>query len=270
MCVKIARNARLCTFGEMLAGEILERRDLASPTRAVAVKLIGCSDAFANQLRWCISRDIPTLALKSVEIIQTSPFPDEYIAHRVGLMPFRPKEPNARTAEVRLEVRTPGRVLANQFEGSAEAMTPNLVVATLPEDCFIKMSGKFDIGIGKDHQRYNHVSCGRVSRRSDGMDRRVDECWCRDTAPGKVCADCAGIKSSNPNAAVHHMLHFETFGVKDPDEILREAILITRAKLDRIAVQLKASRHWRRDASAAAATVSSPSSEGGKEAMEVD
>jgi len=254
----------------VLAGEVLERRDLVSPSRAVAVRFIGCSDAFANQMRWCISRDIPTLALKSVRIFQTSPFPDEYIAHRVGLMPFRPKDPNARTAEVRLDLQTPGRVLAKQFEGDAEAMTPNLVVATLPVGCFIQMSGTFDVRSGKDHQRYNHVSCARVSRRSDGMDLRVDECWCRDTAPGKVCVDCAGTKCSNPHAAVHHVLHFETFGAKTPDEVLREAILITRAKLDRIATQLKENRHWRRDGPAEAATVPPPSAESGKEAMELD
>lgn len=252
----------------MVAGKIIERRDLTSPTRTIAVRLDGCTDAFVNQLRWCITRDIPTLALKTVNIIQTSPFPDEYIAHRVGLMPFRPKDTNASSAEMRLEVRTPGRVLARQIEGDVEALTPNLVVATLPQECSIKMHGLFDVASGKVHQRYNHVACARVSRRSDGMDDDVDECWCRDTVPGKLCADCAGVKCKDPDAIVHHMLHFETFGVKDPDEVLREAIIITRAKLDRIAVRLRASGHWRRDAPRGAAVLLSSAS--GEEAMSCD
>jgi hypothetical protein len=250
----------------MVAGKIVHRRNLAPPTRLVAVRLDGCTDAFVNQLRWCLTRDIPTLALKTVNIIQTSPFPDEYIAHRIGLMPFRPKDINATAAEMRLEVRTPGRVLARHIEGSVEALTPNQVVTTLPRECFIKLHGVFDLACGKVHQRYNHVACAHVSRRSDGMDDRVDECWCVDTPPGEVCADCAGVKCKNPGATVHHMLHFETFGVKEPDEVLREAIIITRAKLDRIAVQLRASRHWRRDAPRDAAAVL-PSSDAQEKAM---
>ena len=253
----------------MPLGQIVERRDLTHPCQLVAVKLTDCSDSFANQLRWCISRDIPTLALKTVNILQTSPFPDEYIAHRIALMPFRAEDPNAKTANVHLDVRTPGRVLAKQINGQAVVLTPNLVVTTLPNDCFIQMTGTLDIGTGKNHQRYNHVSCARVSRRSDGMDLMLEECWCRDTAPGKICKDCAGTKCSNPNAVVNHILHFETFGTKSPGEVLRQAILITQKKLNRIAVQLKASRHWRRDASseAPADTVPTPVHNWGEEAM---
>lgn len=255
----------------MVTGEIVERRDLTPPTRLIGVRLHGSSDAFANQLRWCITRDIPTLALKTVNIIQTSPFPDEYIAHRIGLMPFRPKDVNATAADMRLEVRVPGRVLAKQIEGGVEALTPNMVITTLPNECFIKINGLFDVSTGKVHQRHNHVACARVSRRSDGMEDRVDECWCRDTAPGARCVDCAGVKCKNPEANVHHMLHFETFGVKDPDEVLREAISITRAKLDRIAVRLRASKHWKRDAPRGGAASVPPSTSDAKEdRMSVD
>ena len=224
----------------MVRGYVRNRSQLVAPCSNVTVVLTDCTDAFANQLRWCVGRDIPTLALNEVNILQSSPFPDEYIAHRVALMPFAPTKPGAQVAKVHLDVQGEGRVLAHQIQGEAKAMTPNLVVTTLPEGCFIRMTGKFDVGCGKDHQRYNHVACARVARRSDGAPHHLEECWCMDTKPGKVCVDCAGTKSMNPDAKVVHVLYFETFGVNSPDEVLRQAILITRAKLGRIAVQLRA------------------------------
>lgn len=229
----------------MVRGRLL--RDADAPGNSLTVELAECTDSMSNQLRWCVTRDIPTLALARVQILQTSPFPDEYIAHRVALMPFAPVDPAAASAAVQLDVRRPGRVLAHQIQGGARALTPNFVVATLPSDCSIRMSGELDVGFGKDHQRYNHVACARVSRRSEGMPLRTDECWCQDTAPGSVCPDCAGTKCADPSARVNHVLYFETFGVNAPEEVLRQAILITRAKLCRIATQLGASKNRAND-----------------------
>ena len=185
------------------------------------------------------------MAVESVTIMQTSPYPDEYIAHRIGLMPFSPDDQKAETASVRMDVRNSGRALAKEFSGDAKPLTPNMIVATLPEECFIQLTCKLGIGCGKKHQRYNHVAAARVSRRSEGMDMSLDECWCRDTKPGTVCEDCAGTKHTNPHAPINHILSFETFGDKAPEEILRQALLVTRMKLNRIAIALKASPNWK-------------------------
>ena len=59
----------------------------------VTVELRGVSDAFANQLRWALSRELPTVAAERVRIHENStPFPDEYIAHRIGMIPFAPRD----------------------------------------------------------------------------------------------------------------------------------------------------------------------------------
>lgn len=214
-------------------------QELVAPSRALTVRMSGCSDAFSNQLRWCIARDLPTLALHELCIMQTSPFPDEYIAHRLALMPFKPQDPRAATASVHLDVSAPGRVLAHQIEGEAAAMTPRAIVATLPECSFLRFTGKLELGCGKTHQRYNHVAAARVARRSRGMSLELEECWCRDTPPGDKCSDCAGTKCADPSAPIDHVMSFETFGDRSPVESFRLALLITRAKLERVSQLLK-------------------------------
>lgn len=52
-------------------------------------QLINVSRHFANALRRVMIAEVPTLAIETLEIKQnTSSLPDEYIAHRLGLIPF--------------------------------------------------------------------------------------------------------------------------------------------------------------------------------------
>lgn len=224
---------------EMPVGEVVDD-DMCGRAGVgnLLVRVKDTNDAFMNQLRWAITRDIPSHAIHEVTMLQTSPFPDEYIAHRVGLMAFRLEDPNALTATAHLEVRTKGRILAGQFEG-VQALFPTLIVATLPRNCSMTLTAKLNVGLGKQHQRYNHVAAARVTRRSRGFDTELDECWCVDTPPGNKCKDCAGTRCPDTDAPIEHMMTFESFGVHSPREVLRQAILTTREKLHRIVMQLK-------------------------------
>lgn len=235
-------------------GEVVALEQLPCiPTQRLTLCVRDTTDSFMNQLRWAIGRDIPTIALYQTTILQTSPFPDEYISHRVALMPFRPKRSEVVNGEIRLEARTEGRVYAKDIVGDLDVLTPNLVVTTLPRDCFIQLVGKFDVGVGKDHQRYNHVAAARVCRHSVGFDRAKDECWCKDTAPGATCRDCAGVKFRDPAAPIEHIFEFESFGQLPPHEVLRQTLLITRSKLNQIALQMRASGAWKPEPDAALA-----------------
>ena len=207
--------------------------------RSISVRMEKTTDAFTNQLRWAVARDVPTLSLGKMTMLQTSPFPDEYIAHRVGLMPFKPKNPRATEGVIHLNSDKAGRVLIKEAHGDFEPLAPNAIVTNLPSGCFIKLTGHFDVGLGKSHQRYNHVAAARVLRHSRGFPTDLDECWCKDTPAGQVCMDCAGTKNENPNAPVDHILCFETFGHSSPEEVLRQTLIITIKKLRRIISQLR-------------------------------
>lgn len=232
--------------GRFPKGEVVVVEQMpSSPAQKLTLCVGGTTDSFMNQLRWAIARDVPTVALHKTTILQTSPFPDEYISSRVALMPFRPKCPGVITqGEIRLEARNEGRVHARDFVGDFEPLAPDLVVATLPKECFLQLVGRFEVGVGKDHQRYNHVAAARVCRHSVGFDRAKDECWCKDTAPGARCRDCAGEKCPDPTAPVEHIFEFESFGPLPPDELFRQTVLITRAKLRQIVAQVTASAAW--------------------------
>jgi len=52
-------------------------------------QLENVSRHFANALRRAMIAEVPTLAIDNLRVYQnTSPLPDEYIAHRLGLIPF--------------------------------------------------------------------------------------------------------------------------------------------------------------------------------------
>lgn len=232
--------------------QVLETRSMpSSPTRAIALSFANSTDAFMNQLRWALARDIPTVALYEVEIMQSSPFPCEYIAHRLALIPFTAKLPNASQGTIRLDAQKEGRVHAGDITGDFRAIAPEAVITTLPARCSLQLVGKLNVGFGKEHQRYNHVAAARVRRHSVGFDSDVGECWCKDTRPGARCQDCAGTKCSDTSAAIEHILEFECFGELSPDELLRQALLITRAKLDQIRRQMRVSNAGDNDAPAA-------------------
>ena len=62
---------------------------------SVEFQLVNVSHHFANALRRVMIAEIPTLAIETLEFAQnTSSLPDEYIAHRLGLIPFFSEDAN--------------------------------------------------------------------------------------------------------------------------------------------------------------------------------
>ena len=63
--------------------------NLDSTTRTCEFELTHASTAFANALRRVMIAEVPTFAFEHIEFRQnTSPLPDEFIAHRLGLIPL--------------------------------------------------------------------------------------------------------------------------------------------------------------------------------------
>ncbi|OHT00947.1 DNA-directed RNA polymerase II subunit rpb3 [Tritrichomonas foetus] len=63
--------------------------NLDHKTRTIEFELLNARTAFANALRRIMIAEIPTFAFEHVEFQQnTSPLPDEFIAHRLGLIPL--------------------------------------------------------------------------------------------------------------------------------------------------------------------------------------
>ena len=72
------------------AQEASPQISITEKTRSsIEFRVTNISRHFANALRRVMIAEIPTLAIETVEIMHnTSSLPDEYIAHRLGLIPF--------------------------------------------------------------------------------------------------------------------------------------------------------------------------------------
>lgn len=226
------------------SAEVVEERRIATQTHALTVRVTNTTDALMNQIMWSLTREIPTAALKSVTFQRnTSPLSEEYIAHRLALVPMRARDGTAcARGSVSLHAHGSnrgggGRVYASALEGDFVALS-DTPIALLADGCELQLTGVLDTGIGKVHQRYNHVAAARVQRRSDSVPLGTDECWCTETTPGQWCAECAGTRAAT-GSTVRHILAFEAFGTLSPREALRQALLVTREKVLRIEIDLK-------------------------------
>jgi DNA-directed RNA polymerase II subunit RPB3 len=62
---------------------------LAQDHSRIVFRLVGADQSYANALRRVIIAETPTFAIDLVKIEQnTSPLNDEFIAHRLGLIPL--------------------------------------------------------------------------------------------------------------------------------------------------------------------------------------
>lgn len=109
---------------------------------------------FCNAIRRTLLSDLTMWAPKELLIrSNTSCQTDEYIAHRVGLIPFR------KTGEgdsITLRVRAPGPVCSSHFEGNAfESIHPDIEIILLDEGQELDFTVFFDRQKASKHARYS-------------------------------------------------------------------------------------------------------------------
>tara|TARA_B100000683_G_scaffold183301_1_gene176542 strand:- start:4862 stop:5641 length:780 start_codon:yes stop_codon:yes gene_type:complete len=209
------------------------------------IEISGTSSALPNQLRWALGRDIPTEAVDAVTIFtNTSPFPDEFIAHRLGLIPLRRVSSSGDSLAIRLpQVNKVTRVLSDHIAGGFETVHKGLVVATLPEGCELNLTAKVVTGCGKQHQRFCHVSAGTICKRSQGFDVAKEQCWCDSTPWNQKCSECTGFKPPEElaSAPIVYHLSFETNGHRSPRDTIHVALMAVRQKLMKVKAHVSAS-----------------------------
>lgn len=233
-----------------MADDDVTARVVEHEAGGMVIRLQDRSAALANQLRWAMGRDLPTDAISEVTVLEnTTPFPDELIAHRLGLIPLRklkdaPTASEPRTVEL---FATSGehsrRVFASELRGAYAAVDDDLIVATLPPQCSLKLRAAVSTGLGRTHQRFNHVAACRIDQRTRGMDAHVPECWCCSAERGRLCLECNGWKAPKDlvGAPIDYLLAFEAIGERDPLEMVHDSLIATYMKLSRVKSQLSSS-----------------------------
>lgn len=120
----------------------------------------GSSVAFTNMLRrYSISR-VPIIAIDKVTFYDnTSAFWDEYLAHRLGLMPIISPDKTPESAEVifSLDAEGPKTVYSSDLESSDKDIKmakERIIIATLAQNQHLRLEAKAVPGIGKKHAKY--------------------------------------------------------------------------------------------------------------------
>jgi DNA-directed RNA polymerase subunit D len=115
---------------------------------------------FANVLRRYSMSRVPVLALESVVFYDNnSAFWDEYIAHRLGLIPITTPDmlPEGTEIVFSLDAEGPKTVHASDMTSSDKSIVPakgSVIIATLGPGQRLRFEGKAVIGTGRKHAKF--------------------------------------------------------------------------------------------------------------------
>ncbi|MEM3422599.1 MAG: DNA-directed RNA polymerase subunit D [Candidatus Bilamarchaeaceae archaeon] len=117
------------------------------------------SNYFANMLRRYSMVKVPVLAIEKVEFYEnTSAFWDEYIAHRLGLMPINtPKKIVNEEVTFYLDFEGPGIAYAKDMKSSDKDIyvaKENIPIITLGEKQRVRFEAKTALNRGTKHAKY--------------------------------------------------------------------------------------------------------------------
>jgi len=115
---------------------------------------------FANMIRrYSLSR-VPVLAMDSITVYDnTSSFWDEYIAHRLGLMPITTPKKTPKSAEIifTLDAEGPKKVYSGDLQSADKGIKfafDNIPLITLNQNQRIRLEGKAVLNNAKTHAKF--------------------------------------------------------------------------------------------------------------------
>lgn len=173
-------------------------------------------------------QDVPASAISKVHIsVNNTAFPDEMLAHRMGLIPIFPtSEPST----IHLSKEGPCNVYSRDIESDLN-IRDDVFIVTLSDGQKIDLTADVESGTGKEHARFVMAVAPSYAKRHLGVNRK--ECLCIGTPPGRSCVQCAGYK---PDEAVLqkefvYLFSFETTGMVTCKWLLNTSLCILRKKL---------------------------------------
>ena len=117
---------------------------------------LSINEPLANAIRRSVS-EVPTLAIDEVEIFKNdSALYDEFLAHRLGLVPLvTEKNMTGKTkVELKLVKNGPGTVYSGDIKGDVQLVHDNIPLTILGEDQKVELTGVAVLGKGIDHAKY--------------------------------------------------------------------------------------------------------------------
>ncbi|MEM2974697.1 MAG: DNA-directed RNA polymerase subunit D [Candidatus Micrarchaeia archaeon] len=138
----------------------MEMKIVEEDDNEIKFKLKDAPLGFANLLRrYCIN-SVPTFAVEDVSIYEnSSSFFDEYIAHRLGLIPLTTPEKALKNEEVTimLNAEGPGIVYSKNIKSTSKDIVPvseKIPIIKLLENQKVRIEAKAVLGTGREHAKF--------------------------------------------------------------------------------------------------------------------
>ncbi len=159
--------------------EIVEDKD-----QFMKIKFEGISPRLINVIRRYSMNKVPVLAIDKIIVYEnTSSFFDEYIAHRIGLIPLTsPEDVDPDKIGIYLDAVGPKMVYSQDIKTTDERVkiaVEDIPVIRLIEDQTLRIEGKVKRGVGRDHAKfqsaissYNEVGEGKYEFFIEGLYHR--------------------------------------------------------------------------------------------------
>jgi DNA-directed RNA polymerase subunit D len=126
----------------------------------IQFSLTEATVAFANALRRYASMRVPVLVMDKITIYEnTTSLFDEYLAHRIGMIPVTTPEKLPKEIDITfyLDEAGPKTVYSKDLKCSDKDIATGretIPIITLTENQKLKLEGKLKLGIGHTHAKY--------------------------------------------------------------------------------------------------------------------
>src|SRR3989344_51189 len=231
--------------------EIIENTPLKIVLRVAA------NESLINAVRRSIN-EIPILAIDEVEIFKNdSALYDEFLAHRIGLVPLKTESGMNEKTEIELKLSKtgPGMVLAGDFSGKAEIVYPSTPLTLLEKEQEVEIVATARLGMGVQHEKYTPGLCHyrhlvivnsknpqviKLAENSRGVIRaeKQKEGWLCDLNEAQIEEICA-LLSESVKPAEELIGFIESFGHLPAKDILVKAIKALSENLETFEKMIK-------------------------------
>jgi DNA-directed RNA polymerase subunit D len=114
------------------------------------------NESLINAIRRSIN-EVPSLAIDEVEIFKNdSALYDEFLAHRIGLVPIKTEDNTKAGTEVEFKLSKigPGTVYSGDLKGAGKVVFSNIPLTILEKDQEVELIATARQGIGIDHDKF--------------------------------------------------------------------------------------------------------------------
>jgi len=246
----------------------------------ISFSLSGATPAFANALRRVMTAEIPVMAIDDVDIYEnTSSLFDEFIAHRLGLIPLTtdlkgyklPAEccgGNCSKCSVilSLDEKGPCMVYSKDLKSKDKEIKPaegKIPIMKLIEGQKLRFEAKAVLGIGKNHMKhqaglvsYRMLPIVEVQKACEGCGKCAEVCpknilvvkdkKLKITDPSSCieCQECVEVCGEKKGIKIGHdvntfLFKIESYGSLEPKAILKKGLEVLEEKVEEFEKLLK-------------------------------